>query len=176
MVSSFISLFIIFISAPAGAGGGVTTDSVTTATAIADEFHAGVQAAIKDLPAVVDASGVLKASDDGRSRLTKELQSIKWSVAPGHRRYRRVRALVESYMEDVIVSLKDRGATLNQADRPRLEQAVESLASIKAAQLKVLEGSLKSETPVKEGETPVPVIDKPRGETPPEGGATIWDR
>ncbi|MBI5885569.1 MAG: hypothetical protein HZB85_03185 [Deltaproteobacteria bacterium] len=174
-VISFISLFIIFISAPVMAGDGVTTDSVSAATTIIDEFHAGVQAAIKDLPTTIDASGVIKASDEGRMRMIKELQSIKWSVAPGPRRYKRVRGLVESYMEDVIASLKDQGAAL-KTDRARFEKSVEALESIKAAKLKALEDSLKSEISAKEGETPVPSIDKPRGETPPEGGATIWDR
>lgn len=173
----FIAFLIILVACPVAAGAdGVTTDSVTTGIAIVDSFHIEMQASLKDLPATVDASEAIKASDEGRGRATKELQSIKWAVSPGRKRYRRVYSIVEPYMEGLISSLKGRGATLNLEDKARLEQVVAQLAAIKAAKLKTLEQSLKSEIPDKKREVPVPAIDQPRGERPPEGGATIWDR
>lgn len=173
----FVIFLLILIAAPVAAGSdGITSDSVTTGLAIVDGFYVETQAAIKALPLSVGASEILKASDNAREQAIKELQSLKWSVSPGRKRYRRVVSIVEPYMAGIITSLKGRGATLNLADKARLEQVVAQLAVVKAAKLKALEESLKSEIQEKRREAPVPVIDQPRGPRPPEGGATIWDR
>jgi len=169
-------LLILLIVAPVTAWSGVTADSVTTGIGIVDAFHVEAQAGLKGLPMSVDASNIIKASDGRRGESVKELQSLQWSVAPGRKRYRRVYLIVEPYMEALIASLKSKGAGLNLDEKARLEEVVARLAVIKAAKLKLLEESLKSEVPDIKRETPVPATDQPRGERPPEGGATIWDR
>lgn len=173
----FVTLLLILAASPVRAeSGGVTSDSVITGLAVVEGFHRELQASLKDLPASVDASEILRASEEGRGRAAKDIQSLKWSVAAGRKRYRRVFLIVEPYMKTVISSLKDRGATLNREEKARLEQIIAQLNAIKRGKLKTLEESLKSEIPDARREAPVPAVDQPRGERPPAGGATIWDR
>lgn len=151
-------------------------DSVTTGLTIVEGFHNGMQALMKDLPPGIDAAVLVARSEAGMNDAENQLKSIQRAVAPGRRRYQRVYNIIDTYTEDVIASVERSAGAVSQADKPRLEQVIEKLASLKEAKIKSLEETFKNETYVRDREKPVPVIDRPHSGPQPEGGATIWDR
>lgn len=152
-------------------------DGVSSGLSIVEDFHAGMQALLKDAPQDdKEVSAIAAGAGQGREKAAADLNVIQRTEAPGRRRSQRIYGIVDNYTGMVLKSFVDLSARRSASGAARLDAIIDKLASLKETRMKALEEILRGESGEKRGEKPVPAIDRPRGETTPEGGASIWDR
>ena len=170
MVIRFLFL-LMFI----GASASHAEDSVSSAISIVDEFYNETVNLTGGLDGADAVLGFHKKAIVDKEKVSSELKSLKWTEAPGPRRFNQVYKLVDSYTEDQIDDVNDLAALLPAGSRPGVESAVKRLSTLKEERLRELNEALKREIYEKKTDRPIPIIDRSPFEKEPADG-DIWYR
>lgn len=172
MFKRLLILFLLLLdTAPAFA----QTDSISTALGVVDDFYRASSFEVKGSGLAQLAGDSLNASIEEKEQVKKDLRSFGLAEAPGPERGRMIYKTVESYMEDVIESIKDIQAP-SEEDQGRIDKAVNRLSELRETKLDDLSAAIRKEEVRRRRHKRVPVIENSPLVTSPDQAEGIWVR
>lgn len=168
-----LRLLILLAAAVLPSAVFAQTGSVPVALKAVQEFYTETDALTRDLDSGPKRDEAQKALAANRDSAVKEIHSIDWVEAPGKRRFKKIYAVVEAYL-DAQIDLTQKFAKDLPAGKN--EEPLKKLSASKDAKLKALTESSSAEAREERKEKPNPVIDRSPYETSPGTDKGIWER